>query len=598
MQNEAHATIRILETTDLHMQLLGYDYFADQPTPGIGLIPLAAKIESLRSKNPSGTFLFDNGDFLQGNPLADYIATHNGDGEPHPMITAMSALSYDAVCLGNHEFNYGLKFLSKALEPAPFDVVCANVTYSDGSEFYPPYTIIQRDILCSDGVCRPLNLGVIGLVTPQIVNWDKTVLNGAIVANDIVQTAQTVVTRMKAQGADVIVALCHAGIVAEQWSEGMENAAVPLAAIDGIDAILTGHTHDVFPNNRDQPSPNVDPSNGRLHGKPAVMAGFYGSHIGVVSLDITWSDGNLTTGASRIDLARADPDATATQLQDRMIKDVMPAHTKTLNYIRQPFAATEVPINSHFATVAPNLSLQILAQVQLDQVARLAKGSDWDDLPILSAVAPFRAGGRGGPEHYIDIIPGPLTLRDAAAIYPFSNRLYVIRRTGAQILAWLNQSAQLFRTLERGKTDQKLFRAGVAPYDFDVIFGLTYSINIGRDIDRVIDLRLNGKPVLAGDIFIVATNSYRANGGGGFFATPPQDIMHVTANGTRDILIESLRNYGTVQATPCSNWSFAPLADTSALFMSAPHATAPSGQDKISPTGRNVDGFAEFRLQM
>ena len=401
---------------------------------------------------------------------------------------------------------------------------------------------------------------------------------------------------MKAQGANIDVALCHAGIAAEQWSEGMENAAVPLAAIDGIDAVLTGHTHDLFSNNHDQASANVGPSNGKLHGKPAVMAGFYGPHVGVISLDITWSEGNIAISASRIELARVNPNATATQLQVRMTKDVMPAHTKTLNYIRQPFAATDVPINSHFATVAPNLSLQILAQAQLNQVATLAKGTQWENLPILSAAAPFRAGGRGGPEHYIDINPGPLTLRDAAAICPLSNRLYVIRRTGAQIFAWLNQSAKLFRTLKCEIPDQDLLRAGVAPYDFDVMFGLTYSIDIERATDRIIDLCLNGKPVLADDIFIVATNSYRVNGGGDFFATPPQDIMHVTANGTRDILIESLRNCGKLQASPISSWSFAPLADTCALFLSAPHTTVPTGQDKISATNRNVDGFAEFRL--
>ena len=211
---------------------------------------------------------------------------------------------------------------------------------------------------------------------------------------------------MKAQGANIDVALCHAGIAAEQWSEGMENAAVPLATIDGIDAVLTGHTHDLFSNNHDQASANVGPSNGKLHGKPAVMAGFYGPHVGVISLDITWSEGNIAISASRIELARVNPNATATQLQVRMTNDVMPAHTKTLNYIRQPFAATDVPINSHFATVAPNLSLQILAQAQLNQVATLAKGTQWENLPILSAAAPFRAGGRGGPEHYIDIEAG------------------------------------------------------------------------------------------------------------------------------------------------------------------------------------------------
>ena len=184
------ARIRILETTDLHMQLMGYDYFADQPTPDLGLIPLAGLIEAHREDLHVTTFLFDNGDFLQGNPLADYVTSDAQAGTPHPMIAAFNALSYDAVALGNHEFNYGLDVLDSVLSTADFPALCANVKRTDGSDLVPPYVIIDKQIMCSDGHLRQLRVGVIGLVPPQIVRWDKPALAGQLTACDIVETAR------------------------------------------------------------------------------------------------------------------------------------------------------------------------------------------------------------------------------------------------------------------------------------------------------------------------------------------------------------------------------------------------------------------------
>ena len=594
----ACAKIQILETTDLHMHILGYDYFADRPTPDVGLVPLAAQIERIRAQNPRGTFLFDNGDFLQGNPLADFMATGQCAAKGHPMTSAMQTLAYDAVALGNHEFNFGLDFLNSALKDATFDVVCANVKKTDGTQICPPYTMITRNIACDDGITRSLKIGVLGLVTPQIVNWDKTVLNGAIVTKDIVETARTMVSEMQAQGTDFIVALCHAGVVQTPWTSGMENAALPLAALDGIDVILTGHTHDQFPNKRDISIGPVDPVAGTLHGKPAVMAGFYGSHLGVVDLDLTWTRGIWAIHKSKVSLVTPDPDPPMTPLQDTITQGVMVAHTQTLAHIRQPFPATDVAINSHFALVAPNLSLEILAKIQFDAATQLMKATDFDGMPVLSAVAPFRAGGRGGPHHYIDIQAGPLTLRDSAAIYPFANRLYVVRRTGAQILTWLQKSAQIFATLQAGKSDQTLLRDQIPPYDFDVLSGLTYTIDIASDQDRIHDLSYQGHPVSDTDVFAVATNSYRANGGGGFFEAPQNDILGVSATSTRDILIDSLRNGCAMPTMPKPVWKFAPMPGATAVFETAPHATAPDGHDNIRPTGRIVGGFAEFRLVM
>ena len=590
------AQLRILETTDLHMQLLGYDYFADYPTPDLGLIPLAGLIEAYRSDPTVSTLLFDNGDFLQGNPLADFVINEADPTVPNPMIAAFNALYYDAVTLGNHEFNYGVDVLARVLKDAQFPVVCANISLPNGAPFVPPYVLIDKQVICDDGQMRTLRVGVIGFVTPQILSWDKALLEGKITATDIVEAAATLAPKMRAEGAEVIVALCHSGIGATEWTRNMENAAVPLAALPDIDAVLTGHTHDHVPDPRGQVCGPIDAKKGTLHGKPTVLAGFYGSHLGVITMDLTWTDDGWVITGTKSHLESPNP-ARHTALQSQLTALANPAHQATLAYIRQPIAQSAVAISSYFATTAPDLTLELLADAQMAHLRRKRIGTDWENLPILSAVAPYRVGGRGGPNHFIAIPAGPLTLRDAAAIYPFTNKLYGVRRTGAQINAWLEKAAQYFNTLDQGEQNQPLANPDVPPYDFDVLFGLTYTFDLSRDKNRVIDLRHKGRPVRDDDTFIVATNSYRANGGGNFFAATPDDIAYVSFDSTRDILIETLRDATTLNLVPRKPWGFAPMTDTAAQFTSSAAAIPPRASN-IHPSGKTRDGFGIFTLTL
>lgn len=590
------ARLRILETTDLHMQLLGYDYFADYPTPDLGLIPLAGLIEAHRSDPTVSTLLFDNGDFLQGNPLADYVVTQAEQVRPNPVIAAFNALSYDAVTLGNHEFNYGIDVLTRALGDARFPVICANVSHFNGAPYVPPYVIIDKPVICDDGQMRILRVGVIGFVTPQILNWDKALLAGKIATTDIVEAAAKFTPQMRAEGAEIIVALCHSGIGAVDWTHNMENAAVPLAALPEIDVVLMGHTHDQFPDPRGHAQFPIDAVTGTLHGKPAVLAGFYGSHLGVMTLDLTWTGEVWTITGAQSRLERPDP-ARRTALQAQITALVEPAHQATLAYIRQPIAQSAVAIDSYFATTAPDLTLEVLADAQMAHLRQLGAGTDWDGLPVLSAVAPYRVGGHGGPNHFIAIPAGPLTLRDAAAIYPFTNALYLVRRTGAQIRAWLEKSSRYFNTLAQGEQQQPLVNPDVPPYNFDVIFGLTYTFDVSRADTRVTGLMFQGKPVRDDENFVVATNSYRANGGGDFFAAMPDDIAYVSTISTRDILIETLRDTGHLNPVPRKVWGFGPMAQTAAQFTSNASAIPPNGS-RIQASGKTRDGFGIFTLTL
>ena len=596
MTSHSHVTarIRILETTDLHMQLLAYDYFTDKPTPGVGLVPLAGLIETHRRDPQVTTFLFDNGDFLQGNPLADFLAQDPQSEKPHPMITAMNLLQYDAVCLGNHEFNYGLPFLANCLGSAAFPAVCANATLSTGAPFVPPFTIVEKDVTCSDGTQRSVRIGVLGLVTPQIVKWDRTVLNGSLQTADIVATAKHFAPIMRAQGADVIVALCHSGMRETDWHHGMENAAIPLAQIEDIDVLLMGHTHETFPAVNPDKSDCADHSKGQINGKPAVMAGFYGSHLGVVTLSLAWGARGWSIAASE---AQLDTPHTETQspLQQSLGDLVAQDHASTLAHIRQPIARTALPITSHFANTAPDLSLELLADAQTGALQQAALGTEWENLPIISAVAPFRAGGLGGPAHYIDIAAGDLTLRDASAICPFSNQLYGVARSGRQIKAWLEKSALCFHTVQQGVTRQPLHNLDVPPYNFDTLYGLSYRFDLSRTDRRLTDLCYNGQAVNDADRFVVATNSYRANGGGDFFTADAADVLFRSTRSVRDILIDALRKRQQISEQPRRVWQFASLGDTTARFLSAPTAIAPSGS-AILATGETERGFGVFEI--
>lgn len=605
------AQLRILETTDLHMQLLDYDYYADRPDNHSGLIRLIDQIDQQRSGPHQNSLLFDNGDFLQGNPLADYLATRAKPNDVHPMIAAFNALEYDAITLGNHEFNYGLPFLRRTLQDAQFPVTCANITHETGSALAQKFVILDRRLHCGDGQLRDIKIGVIGFVTPQITQWDHTALAGQLTSEDIVICAQRLVPQIKAAGADLIVALCHAGIGPSEHTPRMENAAVPLAAINGIDVILTGHTHDIFPDAQRSKNRIVDPIAGTLHGKPAVMAGFYGNRLGVIDLDLGWTGGKWTIRNHKVTLQNGGDVTEKTQpLYDKITAIVKPAHDATLRHIRKPIAVTTAPIHSYFAAITPDLSQHLLAQAKRDYTVQALLGRGYDDLPIVATAAPFRFGDRAGPGHYIDVAPGNLTMRDAAAIYPFANTFYAIHRRGAELRAWLERSAAHFAQLTPGSHAQSLINPQSAGYNFDTLFGVHYDIDLSQPArydttgimanpkaSRIKNLTCNGTPVRDDDRFILATNSYRTYGGGNFPAVPSRDILYGSKQSTREILISHLRKQASITQSAQTTWGFTPLPDTSATFLSSPAA-----RQHMTPAMRHLGpgpaGFDQFQLML
>jgi 2',3'-cyclic-nucleotide 2'-phosphodiesterase / 3'-nucleotidase len=601
--------LRILETTDLHMQILGYDYFADRVDLRAGLVQLTDQIVALRADPAVTCVLFDNGDFLQGNPLADHLAAEIRKPararQMHPMIGAFAALGYDAVALGNHEFNYGLPFLRAALDGAPFGVVCANIDWQSEPACAEPWVMLDRRIRCDDGAWRSIKLGVIGFTPPQITKWDHIALAGRINTADIVTTARALVPQIKAAGADLVIALCHSGIGNDHHIIGMQNAAVPLAAVAGLDVILTGHTHDLFPNAARDASAFVDPLAGTLHGKPAVAAGCFGAALGVIDLDLLWQDSRWQIANHISRTVRAIKTPAQDPIAARLRSVVHPDHAATLAQIRQPVTQTKGPIHSYFATITADLPRAILAQALTDYGAQVLPALD---LPLIAAVPPFRAGGRAGPSHFVDIKAGPVSLRDISAIYPFADPPVIIRQSGAMLRAWLEQAVSGYCQIWPDRQDQVLKDPDFAIFTCDALIGLTYDIDlrakprhsangavINPDSARIGNLRYEGRLIEDGDWFAVAVNSYRAFGGGAYAAVANGNILHLSDRPLRDMLRDYLQRSPCVDMTAAAVWRFVPIAGASAWFISAPaaraHLTGP-----ISHIGAGDGGFDRYRL--
>ncbi|MFP7297221.1 bifunctional 2',3'-cyclic-nucleotide 2'-phosphodiesterase/3'-nucleotidase [Neobacillus niacini] len=536
--------------------------------------------------------------------------------ETNPIYDTMNLLDYDAATFGNHEFNYGLDFLMSSIKGAEFPFVSANV-YKDDHDNDPannknlvkPYKIIKKTVVDEAGKEQTLNVGVIGFVPPQIMQWDKANLEGKVVTEDIVASAKKWIPEMEADGADIIVTLAHTGFVNNP--EDSENAVLGLSKVPGVDAILYGHSHLAFPtgNAADNIAGVTDSVKGTINGVAAVQAKVDGSHLGIIDLTLAKDkDGNWVVKESQSEV-RSVADV---KPNEELVKSLAGVHGKTVEYINSPVGETTAPINSYFSRVQDDPSVQIVNNAQKDYVEKALAGSEYANLPVISAAAPFKAG-RNGAGEYTNIPTGTLTIKNVADLYKYANTVQAVLLNGAELKNYLEWTTTNFNQIDPAKAEEQvLLNKDFPVYNFDIIDGVTYEVDVTKparfdskgaevvnpEASRIVNLAYNGQPITDDMQFVLATNNYRAAmgivGGG-------KKIIYASPDENRQVVMNYIRDNKVINPSADNNWNIAPISgDVNITFQSSPNAEAFAKEtSNIKYLSKDeATGFANYSLNL
>jgi 2',3'-cyclic-nucleotide 2'-phosphodiesterase/3'-nucleotidase len=510
--------ITILGTTDLHGNIYPIDYYTNKPD-NRGLAKIATLIKKVRGEN-SNTLLIDSGDTIQGTPLAYYHNKKNN--EPvNPMMLVMSALNYDAMAVGNHEYNFGLKVLEKARNEAKFPWLSAN-TYKSGTEktHYQPYLIKE---------VAGVRVGILGLTTPGIPNWEnKPNYEGLEFREPLTEAKKWVPVMREKDRADLVVIAMHMGIE-EDLRTGVvnpsqvtnENQAVAIArGVAGVDVIFMGHTH------RDVPDLLV---NGVL----LTQANHWGRHLARADFYLDKEGDRWRVHAKGARTIAADnsvePDAEALKLSE-------PYDRETQAWLSQSIGESAEELSAQEGRFRDTAILDLIHRVHLD-----AGKAD------VSMAAVFNSEAR--------IPKGPVTVRDIAGLYVYENTLYVIEVTGKQLKEALEHSAKYFQPYQAGKMPSELVNDKIPAYNFDIAEGVQYELNLKKPIgERIEKLTFRSQPVRPDQKFKLATNNYRVNGGGGYTMYRGARVLYRSSEEIRELIIDWVERNKTIPTKATGNW--------------------------------------------
>ena len=543
---QKRARVTILSTTDLHGNILPVDYYTNKPD-NRGLAKVAAIIKQVRKEDPN-LILLDSGDTIQGTPLAYYHNKKNNT-PPDPMMLAMNALGYDAMAVGNHEYNFGLDVLNKARREAKFPWLSAN-TYKVGTNetYYQPYIVKE-----ANGV----RIGILGLTTAGVPNWEnKPNYAGLEFRAPIDEARKWVGVLRSKEKADVVIIAMHMGLEEDlrtgEASPGQvahENEALAIArTVPGVDVILMGHTHREI-------SALVIPQKPRVAARVVrgglqemidesafvllTQANYWGKHLARVDIylqhrgTIENSTGNWSVVGKQ---ARTIPLDDKVQPDAEIVALAKPYDEETQSYLSKVIGQSSAELTAGDARFRDNALLDLIQRVQLEA----GKGD-------VSMVAPFNLQAR--------VAAGPVTVRDIAGLYIYENTLVTLEVTGAQLKDALEHSARFFKPYEPGKTPAELVDDKIPSFNFDLAEGVDYTLDITKPYgSRITNLTFKGQPLDPKRKLRLVTNNYRVNGGGGYTMYKDAPVLYRSSEEIRQLIIEWLERNGAVPVAATNNW--------------------------------------------
>jgi 2',3'-cyclic-nucleotide 2'-phosphodiesterase (5'-nucleotidase family) len=513
-------TLTVLFTSDMHAHLLPQDDVRQRPARG-SVAQVASLVAAVRRENPLVVVL-DGGDAIQGTPMAHYVlAGRLGEGED-PTVAAMNLVGYDAATVGNHEFNYGLPPLRRAVSQSRFPWLAANLENTEAAALpVKPWVVLQRG---------PVRVGVVGISNPRVPFWDPPEHWQPLAFADPLEKARQALAQLRPQ-VDVLILVAHTGFerdprTGEGDEEDEENFAWRLAQLPGVDLLLTGHTHQDIP--------------------PQKLGRTWVAQPGRWAELVTRFDLHLVREGERFRLVRVEGRNVPVDrlpADPRVEQALASLHQKVLAELARPLGELAQPLLVRGLPVADDPSVDLVHRVQL-----------WATGAQLSLAAPLAPGNAEFP-------PGALTPRLAHALYPYPNTLVVVRVTGKELAAILEHAVRGYRGIRcTPPAPCELLRDQRLPtYNFDTLEGASYLVDpTAPQGQRIRKLEVGGKPVAPGDVFTLVVNSYRAAGGGGYPYLREAPRVKVVDRQMVDLLVEYFQTVGRLVPEASENWFFAP----------------------------------------
>ena len=532
-KEEVIKTITILGTSDLHGNAYSYSYEDQKETTNNGVVRIASYLKEVREENPNA-ILLDVGDTIQGTILTDDLynkrnAVRGGADFEHVMMTALNELKYDAMTLGNHEFNFGLGVIEKIAKEANFPIVVGNVTYkSDGSNFLEPYTIIERE---------GYKIGVLGLVTPMVPRWDGEKVD-ALDFHHIGESAAKYAKELKEEkGVDFVVALVHAGWIPEYDEENLSDGAIAVQEYtDLVDAMFIGHAHILFEKN--------DGVNSIVVGAPRNS----GRDVVRIDLGIDESGKIVNKNVKLIDMADYAPD-------EEFRKIVEEPHQATLNFINGGGGSDDGEEGSSgifgiaTADFQPTNEIKDIPEGKLRDTAVMTLINDVQlhySGADVSAAALFKDTS--------DIKAGEIKYSNIFDIYKFDNQLYVVEVTGKELKAYMEWSAECYNQWKEGDISIS-FNPEKPGYLYDMFAGVDYKIDLSQEAgNRIKDVMFKGEPLRDDQILKLAVNNYRYSSGLKAYDLVEGKKTWESSGSIRDYLVEYISEKGEVSPYVNNNW--------------------------------------------
>lgn len=516
-QPSPRAWITVLSTTDLHGNVLPVDYFADRPDAR-GLAKIASLVRQARAENPTGTLLIDSGDTIHGTPV---VQVHNAENPtlPNPMVLAMNAIGFDAMAIGNHEYSFGRATLEKARQEARFPWLSAN-TYktSSGEPAYARYVVKS---------VSGVRVGVLGLTTPGVPSWEKpSNYAGVEFREPVAEARKWVGVLRRDERVEVVVVAMHMGLEEELATgaavHGIPGVALALARqVPGIDLVAMGHTH------RLEPSLIV---NGVL----LMQAGEWGRHLARADMYLEKDDAQRWQIVARG--ARTIPVSDATTVDAEIAALAAPYDRAARAWLNRVIGESAAELDVRDATFRDTAILDLVQHVQLD--------AGQADVSMAASLNPQAR-----------LPKGPVTVRDVSGLYPYENGLVVLEVTGRQLKEALEHSARYFGPYVAGRTPAELVDPRMLAENFEVAEGVSYHIDITRPPgDRIVALHFRGLPLEPTQLLRLATNSYRAGGGGGYWMYKGAREVYRSHERIRELIVAWVTRYREIAAQPSGNW--------------------------------------------